>query len=286
MLRIHSIDDRLEILELSTRRSRFFGYRTFIPLLDKLLLDTGFARAGSELMDALEGRGVDQIVNTHAHEDHTGNNAEIARRFRATVYAPRRAIDTISGKTWPRFPFHSRFVWGEPGRCSAIPLGDVHKTEKHELQVIPTPGHSDDHVVFLEPQRRWLFSGDLFLSVKVRMARPGEDAVALMASLRRILSLEPTRLFCYHRGPVADPIGQLEAKLAFMEKTAEDIHRLHEKGMSPRRIGRALFGQEPYAPYIASGGEFSYENLIRSFLRHSAVPGGAPVVESSPGTSV
>ena len=45
------------------------------------------------------------------------------------------------------------------------------ETPRFRFRVIHTPGHSADHIALYEPNRRWLFSGDLYLAPRLRYLR-------------------------------------------------------------------------------------------------------------------
>ena len=57
---------------------------------------------------------------------------------------------------------------------------------------------------FLEPERGWLFSGDLYISGRTRYLRADESVADTIDSLRRFLEVDFGTLFCSHRGPIAD----------------------------------------------------------------------------------
>ena len=50
-------------------------YHTAAYWVDGLLIDTGCAHTARQLTSTLKGWRVDQVVNTHSHEDHIGANA-------------------------------------------------------------------------------------------------------------------------------------------------------------------------------------------------------------------
>lgn len=53
---------------------KYVPYFVHAFLVEDTLIDTGTVFAGAEFLDALKGREIKQIINTHDHEDHTGNN--------------------------------------------------------------------------------------------------------------------------------------------------------------------------------------------------------------------
>jgi len=146
----------------------------------------------------------------------------------------------------------------------------VVKTRRFTFQVFPTPGHSHDHVCFYEPERRWLFGGDLFLGSHVPVARSWENSLDLIASLERVTALQPRVFICYHRGPLADPQAALAKKLSYLCRLRDQIDEFRRQGMPALAIARRLLGREPLS-YFITRGDFSKVKLVQSFLK---APGG------------
>ena len=46
---------------------------------------------------------------------------------------------------------------------------------QNEPKVIHTPGHCSNHLCLYEPNKGWLFTGDLFVGGKDRALRAGND---------------------------------------------------------------------------------------------------------------
>ena len=59
---------------------------------------------------------------------------------------------------------YRRLAWGRRPRLEAGALGPGLRTRELRFDVLETPGHSPDHVCLWEPERGWLFTGDLFLA--------------------------------------------------------------------------------------------------------------------------
>ncbi|MEJ3748820.1 MBL fold metallo-hydrolase [Actinomycetes bacterium KLBMP 9797] len=178
----------------------------------------------SALVDAGAGRDVDAILRnlaadipaylllTHAHADHAGGAAELARRIpglRVLAGAPAAAWiaagdeDMVSltraraGGTYPAdyaFPACPRAVSIPDG--AEIDLGGV------TLRAIATPGHADGHTCYLltAPDQRALFSGDcVFTGGRVSLQNLHDCRVPEYArSLSRLAELEVDALFPGH----------------------------------------------------------------------------------------
>jgi glyoxylase-like metal-dependent hydrolase (beta-lactamase superfamily II) len=121
-------------------------------------------------------------------------------------------------------------------------------------------------VALFEPERGWLFSGDLYLAPRLRYLRADEDVYAMMDSLRRALALEPRVLFCQHRGRVEQGAARLRDKLDFLVELGGRIHDLHGRGWGNAAIARALPGCDLFWR-VWTGGDFSKRNVVRAFLR-------------------
>ncbi|MFD8382332.1 MBL fold metallo-hydrolase [Streptomyces sp. NPDC059679] len=106
-------------------------------------------------------------------------------------------------------------MWEAPDRwlgAGTLRFGD------RELRVVPTPGHTKGHVVFLDEQRGLLFSGDHVLphitpSIGFELAEPGGRPLAdYLDSLRLMTRYADARLLPAH-GPVADSAHTRVAEL-------------------------------------------------------------------------
>jgi glyoxylase-like metal-dependent hydrolase (beta-lactamase superfamily II) len=145
----------------------------------------------------------------------------------------------------------------------AAPLSDVEDWGSLRLQTIHTPGHSPDHVCLFEPERQWLFTGDLFLAERLRYLRSDEDLDALMASLSAVSRLPVREVFCAHRGPVQGGVAALRRKLEWLQALRERILELVREGLPEAEITRRVVGREGPLTWI-SGGRFSARNFVRA----------------------
>ncbi len=157
-------------------------------------------------------------------------------------------------------------IWGRPDRIQpeVIPE-EIEIGAGRSLRALPSPGHSADMTCYLEAQRGWLFSGDLFISQGARYLRADEDVRAHIESLRRILALDFETVLCSHRGVVRAGKQALRAKLEFLENLCGRVRRLRNEGRSAREITRSLLGREGLLSWI-TGLHFSKRNLIRACL--------------------
>jgi len=216
------------------------------------------------LADWCEGRGITRVVHTRHHEDHCGADAELTHRFGVEVFAPPRTVPIL--ERFYRLPWYRRMVWGQPRDVVSRPYGGEVEIGGYGFLAIPTPGHAQDHNCLFEPERRWLFSGDLFINERVAYLRRSEDAETILGSLRRISALEPGLVICSHAGFIDDPPGAIQARIRFWEDLTRRAKTMAASGTNPRAISRKLLGSEGWMTRLSCG-DFSKTNLIRALLR-------------------
>jgi len=239
-------------------------YWTGVYLVDGLLVDSGPPNLARDVRRLVGELGVRQCVTTHHHEDHSGNHGLLARELHITPLAHPSAVARLA-EPEPQPQLYRRVAWGARPPVSVAPLAQQLDTPQFRFQVIHTPGHAADHVTLFEPERGWLFSGDLYLAPRLRYLRADEDVYAMMDSLRRVLALEPQVLFCQHRGRVEQGAARLRDKLDFLVELGGRIRELHRRGWSGAAIARALPGSD-LLWRLWTGGDFSKRNFVRAFL--------------------
>ena len=257
-------DDVLQV-KLSHWRSRLVRYSVNVYLVRGVLVDTGFPAARGRLARLLDELRPTAVVVTHHHEDHAGNADVAARRGLPIAMAPDTLALLRAGERG--VGLYRRFVWSTmPPLADAItPLPDD-ALATLGLALLHMPGHSGDHRVVWDANRATLFGGDLFLGVRVKVARPNEDPRAHARSLRAAAALQPRRLFDGHRGLVPDPVRALLAKADWLDETIGRIDALATQGWSVRAIRREVLGAEdPVA--LASFGDLSKANFVRAVLK-------------------
>ena len=135
----------------------------------------------SAIEAACQDRGwtLTQIWNTHHHWDHVGGNLELKEAHRLSITGPHQE-DRI------------------PGLDRGVAGGDSFKFGAHEVQVIFTPGHTRDHIIYYVPAAEAAFVGDTLFVLGCGRLFEG-SAQDMFGSMAAIAALpDATKLYCAH----------------------------------------------------------------------------------------
>jgi len=244
-------------------------YWTTAYLVDGLMVDTGCAHTSHELLALISGTKLDQIINTHSHEDHIGANAclhEINPELQ--LFAHPLALPVLEKpEAYQPLQAYRRFVWGIPSPSKAQPLinGGFIETDKYHFLVIYTPGHTLDHLCLYEPDQEWVFTGDLYVGGKDRAVRAGSDIWQTIESLKLISELPLKGMYPNSARVRLDPVKDLQTKIGYLEMLGDRVLNLADQGYSIGEISRTLFGGPLWIELI-TWGHLSRRNLVRSYL--------------------
>ena len=253
--------DDVTALRLSWPRSRLAKYGVHVFVVRGAMIDSGFPGAWREVRDIVQSYAIRGALLTHHHEDHAGNVQALARAgVPLAIDGATRAII----KTRQPIGFYRHFTWRamQPLSDEVIPFSD------NSLSLVPTPGHCDNHHAVWDDSTGTLFAGDLFLGVKVRVAHVHENPRALVQSLRAMAARSPARMFCAHRGFVANPVAALFAKAEWLQQLIYEVDERIARGEPVALIAREIVGRRTLTDYF-SAGDYSALNVVRA-IRDSA----------------
>lgn len=175
-------------------------------------------------LDAVEREAGDvaAVLVTHDHPDHAPGALPFARRVGARVHAYRLAgADPLRG--------------GQRFRAGGVDLTALH-----------TPGHTSDHLAFLDRNTGALFTGDAVLGRGTSFIDPPDgDLAQYLRSLRRMLDLKPRTIYPGHGPIVLRAEEKLRDYLAHREEREGEVVQALAEG--PRTIADIV--EKVYAGY-------------------------------------
>jgi glyoxylase-like metal-dependent hydrolase (beta-lactamase superfamily II) len=243
----------------------FLLYPVYAFLVEDTLIDTGTNRADEAFLAALKGRTIRQIVNTHHHEDHIGNNAEIQKRFQVPIYVHQGALAYLENPRLNHLRLYQQLVWDWPQRSQGTVICSQIKAGSYRFEVIHAPGHTDDHICLYEPDQKWLFTGDLFCGTNFIYLRQDENYLQILETLKKLSVLAVNTVFCNLKGAVSNGKEALLKKIAKMEQLRDDVLALKEKGLPPDKIRQKVLGNEGAMGFVTRG-HYSKQNTIDSIM--------------------
>ena len=197
------------------------------------LIDTGYVAHSEQTLQlvqqALDGRRLARIINTHLHSDHCGGNALLQRRLRARVIIPPGQADAVArwdegalgysacGQVCDRF-----------GADELISPGSRWAMGDGEWQVFASPGHDPHSVVLWNARDATLISADALWQRGFGAIFPEVEGEPGFAEQRAILqlieNLKPRLVIPGHGAPFTDveeALAQAFARLDALEASPE-----------------------------------------------------------------
>jgi glyoxylase-like metal-dependent hydrolase (beta-lactamase superfamily II) len=155
------------------------------------------------------GLTVEGILLTHGHPDHAPGAAILKGLVQAPVWAHERMPEAQRAAAGVDRNYQQEERFG---------------TGVDELRVIPSPGHSPDHVALWMPGPRILFSGDTILGEGTTLIAPPEGNMAqYMETLSRLRELDSLLIAPGHGPVVRDPAGKIDAYIAHRRRREAEI---------------------------------------------------------------
>ncbi|MGH2442081.1 MAG: MBL fold metallo-hydrolase [Chloroflexota bacterium] len=181
------------------------------------------------------------ILLSHGHPDHAPGSSLLSRELNVPIWGSRQ-LDTSYFATRPeirQYESDPRFVVD----------GDV-------LRVIPTPGHSGDHVAFFLENARILFAGDTILGQGSSLVAPPEGNMAeYMRTLDRLDALRANLIAPGHGPLIHDAHAKIEEYTR--HRSTRESQLLQILGRGPATIAclvtEMYAGVNPELRKLASG---------------------------------
>jgi len=194
------------------------------------LIDAGLPGSGPAIIEAARqiGLPITRVTLTHAHGDHVGALDEVCAQLPAAEVAfGARTAQFLRGEVnlrenEPQAKIRGGFTQRQTKAGRLLQAGD----RLGSLEVIAAPGHSPDHLAFLDTREGTLIAGDAFqtqggvavagtlcwlfpLPALATWHRP-----TALATARKLRDLNPTHLAVGHGRVLEQPVTAMEQAIA------------------------------------------------------------------------
>jgi ribonuclease/clavin/mitogillin len=232
-------------------------------LLDGLLIDCGHHHAREAFLQKVDFTNLEKCVLSHQHEDHYGACHELINRYNIPVYANIETKFLVRLKL--RIPPERKLTWGTPKPCKVklLPNNEIIETQKAEFEIIPSPGHCTNLISFFHKKKGLLFSTDSFIDERQNVIFNWENAIEMLNTFKRFKNLNPKFIFLEDGKMVTS--NELNNLIDYWSSLKKQSEILYNQGINPKSIVKEIFGKESWLK-VATGGDMSRENLIRSLL--------------------
>lgn len=212
-----------------------------------LLIDTGLGVASIRpVAEALTTLPI-QVATTHAHWDHIGSHADFSK---IAVHA--LEADWVAGHFPLSLPAVKQNLTARPclfpdgfsldgyqiyqgGATRLLADGDTFSLGGRTVRVLHTPGHSPGHCCFYEPERRYLYSGDLIYQGCLDAFYPTTDPESFFRSVKRVRALPVARVLPGHH--------QLDIPVEIIRQVGDAFASLSIAGKLKQGGGLFSFGE-------------------------------------------
>ena len=200
------------------------------------LIDSGYVTHAAQTValvgEALCGRRLDRLINTHSHSDHIGGNAAVQARFGCEIIVPAGLHATIAewdeealllsplGQQAARFQHDHLIAAG-----SELEMGGLN------WQAIAVPGHDMEALAYYNPEKRLLISGDAlwengFGVIFPELLGEADGIAATRATLEMLARLPIDIVIPGHGAPFAAVDAALSRAFSRLESFAASLDKL------------------------------------------------------------
>ncbi|WP_409432291.1 hydroxyacylglutathione hydrolase [Litorimonas sp. RW-G-Af-16] len=190
-----------------------------------------------EILRQCQSRGwtLTDIWNTHHHWDHTGGNLALKESHNVRITGP----NMMEGRI--------------PGLDRGVGEGDEFTLGTYRVEVMHTPGHTLDHIIFYVPDAQAAFVGDTIFVMGCGRLFEGSPA-QMHDSLAKIMALpDDTALYCAHEYTLSNAkfARHVEPNNAAMAAAQRAAQALRDKGTPT--VPTTVAAERATNPFITAG---------------------------------
>jgi len=211
----------------------------------------------------VKNEDVDYVAVSHIHIDHAGGAGTLLRHLpnaKLVVHAKGAPHIVNPEKLWEQ----SKLVLGEV----AIVYGQIEPVPENriitptdgktfdlggpvQLRVLETLGHASHHLGYFESETQGIFQGDAAgiyfpkLDVTIPTAPAPFHLELTLASLEKLVQLQPKRLYYTHYGPVEKGVERLRMYEGQLQLWAKIVSAAVKRGDTPESIHKQILEQDP-----------------------------------------
>lgn len=263
-----------------------------------ILLDSGLESQRQALLDLLEAEGlrVVGIIGSHTHIDHMGNHSYFQTHHGARLAMPLGEAGLLASdlgtasSSYNLSPRQAGARYGE-GNCLAdhiiLPGEDGVTLCGVTFQVLPTPGHSLDHIAILTPDNV-AYLGDGVISGRTLYRAKFSYFLSLshyLESLAKLRELQAEEYIVAHEGIYPEIRSFVDMEISFLKRRMEEILSLIEGDtcledltldlcthfdLHPKRVEDMLYFQratQSYLHYLLDEGHLE-QGLVEGRVRY------------------
>ena len=247
---------------------------------DTALIDSGYMLHAAQTLalvrQALGGRGLDRLFNTHLHSDHCGGNAALQAHYGCHTAIPLAEADKVRRWDTEALSFKATGQQCERfGFDATVAPGDVLTLGGLEWQALGAPGHDPHSLIFYCAGERILISADALWENGFGVIFPeleGKSGFAeTRATLELIGALDVRLVIPGHGAPFGDAAGALRrahSRLDYLQadplRNAQNAIKVMLKFLLLERQSIALAD----LPMVLAGMPV-FDEANRRFLRQS-----------------
>jgi len=203
---------------------------------------------------------IKQILVTHGHIDHMGMVPRLKETCGTKYYLPANEVNLIKARFTDidnfipmtdaflkthgvppeelippeiQFPIPPNLVTTQPDRL--LYNGDEIRVGEYNLKVIDVPGHTPGHIAYYEPEKKFIFSGDMLLPTIATNAAFHVQLIdnplkLYLDSLLTLKKLDIDLVLPGHEYVFPHPSRRIDELIHNQEEKTEEIRRMFDDG--------------------------------------------------------